>query len=85
MKETVTLVIDGDAIRYVHDDDIVETLAEIGPRSTRRASTVEPDGDGWIADMTPVGGPVMRGPRRADLIASEVKWLEANAAPWPIA
>ena len=83
MRPTVTIVIQGGEIRYVHDDDVAEALRDLGPAEIRRASNVEPEGASWVADMGPAGGPVVRGPRRSDLIAAEVEWLEANAVPWP--
>jgi hypothetical protein len=53
-------------------------LTALGALTVRRASHVEPDGDGhWWADLTPVGGPRL-GPfrRRSDAVRAELRWLE---------
>jgi hypothetical protein len=55
------------ALSFIYDDRLACLLA-LGPSSTTRASHVEPaagDGvrtvtGGWIADMSPSGGPVLR-------------------------
>lgn len=74
---------DGD-VRFLHDDDVAEALASLGPRATRRASHVEPEGDTWSVDMTPVGGPKVDGfRRREDALRQEVVWLEERALPKP--
>lgn len=80
----ITVVIDGDEIRFVHDDDMAEAMAMIGPSETARASNVEPVGQTWIADMGAVGGPTFEGPRRSQLIAREVEWLQENGCPFPL-
>ena len=52
-------------------------LASLGDVSIRRASHVEPDGQGrWWADLTPTGGPVL-GPHtlRSQALAAESRWL----------
>ena len=52
-------------------------LPEIGKLSIRRASYIEPDGNGeWIADLSPVHGPII-GPfsKRSDALQAEIKWL----------
>ena len=57
----------------------VAGLREIADIVTRRASHVEPDGEGWTADMAPMGGPVLGPfPLRADALAAEHEWLDAN-------
>ena len=55
-------------------------LDVIGAATIARASHVEPLPDGrWIADMAPVGGPILGPfPKRSDALAAEVAWLEAN-------
>ncbi len=66
------------AIRAIYAEDI--DLTRIGSIRISRASHVEPDSHGrWIADLGPVGGPVL-GPfgRRSGALAAEVQWLEAN-------
>lgn len=83
----VTIVIEGGEVRFVHDDDVAAALEGLGPREVRRASSVEPfneaTGQAWMADMDPVGGPCLIGPRRSDLIKSEVEWLVENGVPFP--
>lgn len=51
---------------------------ELGRPRIRRASHVEPNSTGtWLADLSPVDGPVL-GPfdKRADALAAEQAWLE---------
>lgn len=56
-----------------------------GTLDTRRASHVEPDGEGrWIADLGPSSGPVF-GPfnLRSEALAAEVAWLRQNVLGVP--
>jgi hypothetical protein len=65
-------------VRGIYDEAI--DLAALGQARVTRASHVEPDDQGrWLADLSPVGGPVL-GPfdRRSEALAAEVAWLEAN-------
>ena len=65
-------------IRGIYGEAI--DLAALGPLDIERASHVEPDPQGrWLADLSPVGGPVL-GPfeRRSDALMAEVYWLEEN-------
>jgi hypothetical protein len=65
-------------IRAIYAEEI--DLCILGHPVIVRASHVEPDAAGrWIADLTPVNGPVL-GPfdRRSDALAAEQSWLEAN-------
>ena len=65
----------GGVVRCVYDEAI--ELAALGRFSVERASHVEPDADGqWLADLSPVGGPVL-GPyeRRSEALAAEADWL----------
>jgi hypothetical protein len=53
-------------------------LAAMGRPVITRASHVEPDASGrWLADLSPVGGPLL-GPfaRRSEALAAESAWLE---------
>ena len=74
------LVIDSrGGVRAVYDELIdLRTLGRPARRS--RKSHVEPDPSGqWLADLGPVGGPVL-GPfaHRSDALDAERAWLEAN-------
>jgi hypothetical protein len=65
-------------VRCVYGEDI--DLHQLGTLDIRRASYVEPIGDGrWLADLSPVGGPVL-GPfdRRSEALVAELAWLEAQ-------
>ncbi len=73
------LVIDrAGQVRCVYDEAI--DLATLGRVEITRASHVEPDPGGhWLADMRPVGGPVLGPfPRRSAALEAEAAWLEAN-------
>jgi hypothetical protein len=55
-------------------------LGVLGHLVISRASHVEPDDSGrWLADLRPIGGPVL-GPfeRRSEALAAEIAWLEAH-------
>ncbi len=55
-------------------------LSSLGEVSIRRASHVEPNAQGqWLADLSPVGGPVL-GPfrLRSEALSAEVGWLETH-------
>jgi hypothetical protein len=58
-------------------------LACLGALAIRRASHVEPDGDGqWWAELAPVGGPRL-GPfaLRSQALDAERHWLEGRWLP----
>ena len=68
----------GGVVRCIYGEEI--DLAALGSPAISRASHVEPDQQGrWLADMSPVGGPLL-GPydRRSDALAAEHAWLENN-------
>ncbi len=68
-------------LRYVYSDAV--DLTALGPPTIRRASHVEPTANGkWIADLTPVKGPML-GPfaLRSEALAAEHRWLEHNWLP----
>ena len=75
----MNLVIESDGrVRGVFGEEI--DLATLGQQQITRASHVEPDDSGrWLADMAPVGGPIL-GPyeRRSEALDAEVAWLEEN-------
>ena len=66
----------GDQFEAVYDDEIADVLPRLGTYAVRRASHVEPCGNGWTADMKPMGGPVL-GPYhlRSQALAAEREWL----------
>lgn len=62
-------------IRWVYNELL--DLSALGPLQIKRGSHVEPaDGGLWLADLSPVDGPVL-GPfeKRSEAIAAEVCWL----------
>ena len=75
----MNLIIEADGqVRGIYGEEIA--LDALGPPRITRASHVEPDDQGrWLADLSPVGGPVL-GPfdRRSEALEAEVAWLEAN-------
>ena len=77
--DIMNLVIEkGGRVRGIYSEVI--DLAALGPSVITRASHVEPDSQGrWLADLSPVGGPVL-GPfeQRSEALEAEVAWLEAN-------
>lgn len=78
MRYNVVIRPDGEVV-WVYDDALT-WLHELGQVVIARASHVEPNADGqWIADLGPVGGPVL-GPfrLRAEALAAERAWLEAH-------
>lgn len=86
-RPSVTLFFRDGQVTAVREDaervmgrDARTLLRQVGDVQTRRASHVEPtDDDRWMADMSPMDGPVL-GPfdLRTDALAAEHKWLEAN-------
>ena len=71
------------SIRAIYTEDF--EFSALGRSVIRRASLVEPDGDGrWHADLGPVNGPVL-GPfvHRSQALAAEVAWLEGHGLPAP--
>ena len=76
MTGTVQLVINGDgSVRYIYVDEL--DLSTLGPLAITRASHVEPDSGGqWLADLSPVGGPIL-GPflKRSQALDAEQVWL----------
>ena len=73
------IIIEPDGVaRCIYDEAI--DLAAIGSVTITRASHVEPDQQGrWLADMSPVGGPIL-GPYqvRSEALAAERNWLDQN-------
>ena len=74
------IIIDRDGnLKTIYSDDAADLIALVGEATITRASHVEPGNGGWMVDMAPVGGPTF-GPfaLRADALAAEVAWLQAN-------
>ena len=68
----------GGAVRCLYTEEI--DLGSLGSPTILRASHVEPDRQGrWLADLSPIGGPV-EGPfrLRSEALAAEHAWLETN-------
>jgi hypothetical protein len=64
--------------RGIYGEEIA--LHALSPLRIERASHVEPDDSGrWMADLLPVGGPVL-GPyeKRSEALTAEVAWLETK-------
>lgn len=81
---TLDVVVDADgSIRAIYSDDLAPILRAVGSTTVRRASNVEPDGDGWAADLSPVDGPTLHHDRREDALAAEVAWLREHDIPQP--
>lgn len=83
MAEEMTIVVSGGKARFIYSDDLLG-LTAMGKQTTRRASHVEPTDEGWIADLTPVNGPVLGPfPTRSEALQMEVDWLKSNHIPVP--
>lgn len=69
-------------LRFIYTDELAEAFDGAGDATTRRASFVEPDpnGGGWLADMTPVADGVVLGPYffRKDALNAETDWLREH-------
>ena len=78
--ETIRLTVRGGKVRGIYSDALADLLRE-GDAETVRASHVEPapNGAGWVADMSPSGGPVLPARRtRKAALRAEVAWLRKN-------
>lgn len=82
-SEEFQIVVSGNQIRYIYRDDMAD-LMNSGDTTISRASHVEPQGNQWIADLTPVNGPIL-GPftTRLEALQEEVKWLHEHNVPVP--
>lgn len=78
-NKLLKLVVKNGSILAIYDDSLVAMFGEAERVTTRRASHVEPDGEGWSADLSPVGGPILNGftTRKAALDA-EVRYLDQH-------
>jgi hypothetical protein len=71
------IVIRNGVVRFVYDDQVFAALKRLGPAKITRASHVEPHPEGgWIADMSPLGGPVLfaNGPAPTDFSYRVADW-----------
>jgi hypothetical protein len=78
MEAIMRLVIDpGGQVRCLYGETI--DLACLGELTIRRVSHVEPEGQSWFADLSPLGGPRL-GPfaRRSQALEAEEVWLQRN-------
>ncbi len=67
----------------VYSDELTPALMEAygdeGSGQIQRASHVEPGPGGWLADLSPVNGPILGPfPLRQTALDAEVAWLNAN-------
>jgi hypothetical protein len=79
----IQIRVSGDQVRFIYSDDL-KGFMEHGEAKTARASHVEPSGNMWVADLSPVNGPKL-GPftKRAEALTAEVMWLYQNNIPIP--
>ncbi len=73
------LVVDpGGTARCIYSEEI--DLTVLGSPTITRASHVEPDERGsWLADLSPVGGPIFGPyPLRSEALSAERGWLESH-------
>src|SRR5579859_5771557 len=75
---TMQLVVDGQGRVHCLYGETID-LGCLGVLAIRRASHVEPEGQSWFADLSPVGGPRL-GPfaRRSQALDAEEDWLLRN-------
>ena len=68
-------------VRCLYGEEL--DLARLGKLVIARGSHVEPTADGhWMADMSPVNGPVLGPfPRRSEALSAERQWLETHWLP----
>ena len=75
------VILPGGTIHAVNSEEI--ELDSLGHAVITRASHVEPDERGrWLADLSPVAGPVL-GPfrRRSEALEAELAWLVTSWLP----
>lgn len=80
MPDTFIVTVDPDGRLHFLWDDRLAPLAALGTAQVRRASHVEPaEGGGWMADLSPSGGPVLGPfPLRGEALNAERAWIEAR-------
>jgi hypothetical protein len=78
-RKQVKLVIKGGNILAIYDDSLVAMFGEAASVETRRASHVEPDGAEWSADLSPVGGPILRNFKtKSEALSAEVRYISQH-------
>jgi len=87
MEKPLTVVVQGDEIRFVHDDATAAAFDGVGVFDVRRASTVEPTTRRgrllWVANLGPVRGPLCAFYGRQEALAWEREQLEEMNVPKP--
>lgn len=78
MSSQIIKIANDGTITAIYSDELAELIAQ-GEAMIFRASHVEPVGAAWIADLAPMGGPIL-GPflLRQTALEAEVKWLESH-------
>ncbi len=75
-SEVTVFIRPGGELEFIYDDGLATATRELGPATTKRVSYVEPAGEGWTADMSPLEGPVLGPfPTRRQALDAEVAWL----------
>jgi hypothetical protein len=86
-EEVVIVIPDDGPMRFIYNEDMMQSLMAHGEARVSRVSHVEPGDDAkgqdplkWYADMGPVSGPVL-GPfdGRTQALNEEVAWLSKHA------
>jgi len=84
MAQEIQIRVKQDQIRFIYSDDLLNFLNH-GQAKVKRASHVESSSNGWIADLSPVLGPIL-GPflRKSEALKAEVDWLNTHKIPQPL-
>lgn len=89
------IFVNGDgSLQFIYDDELADVFSGESS-STKRVSHVEPLRDGWVADMSPVGGGYLYADGECDdpecdehapfktrqaALDAEIEWLRASMA-----
>jgi hypothetical protein len=70
---------DDGTVRAIYDDSL-HSLLQKGEVKIKRASHVEPCGDKWMVDLSPIGGPRLKRlyELRDEALQAEVDWIKTN-------
>lgn len=75
------VVLPDGSLQMIHDDDVSAQVFDASEATVRRASHVEPECMAWIADLSPVDGPLLGPfPTRREALEAEVAWLRERLA-----